>query len=232
MHQEILASVIEKTVMRILLPALLIMIAGNSMSQDLIFKKDHKIEYARIRDIQMGIIAYHKWYLLDDALQNIPVEDVLKIRYQGGKEVPFDSLKQITDNDSLDYAMICFCYQSGYDESQNFPIYINGKFIAKLKNHMRLRLKVHSEGFLEIFRLADGNPGPGVHLTVSHGGFYGISIKVPDTQKLAPTDRFKMTVYTGKEGFARYLNTEFNSFRPFKKDDLMMEEDLKKPFIP
>jgi hypothetical protein len=41
-----------------------------------------------------------------------------------------------------------------------------------------------------------------------------------------------MSVFTGKAGFARYLKTEFNTFKPFKKDDLNLEENPEKPFIP
>ena len=217
--------------MRIFILFGLILLAETSFCQDLIFTKDHQIEYVRIKEIQMGIIACKKWYLLDDALKNIPMEDVMKIRYQNGKEVVVDSVIKAKRADSLDYAMIYFCYQSGNDESQNFPICINEQYVAKLKNHMRLRLKVHSEGFLEITRITDGMPGPGVHITTAHGNFYGISINVPNTQKLDPTDRFKMTVFMGKGGFTRFLQTEFNTFKPFKKDDLVMEEDPAIPFI-
>jgi hypothetical protein len=218
--------------MRIIFLLFVIITAGNCFSQDLIFTKDHQIEYVRIKEIEMGIIACKIWYLLDDVLKSVPLEEVMKIRYQNGNEVIVDSVTKVKRADSLDYAMIYFCYQSGNDESQNFPVYINGQYVAKLKNHMRLRLKVHSEGFLEINRLADGMPGPGVHITTAHGNFYGISINVPNTQKLAPTDRFRMKVYTGKEGFTRFLQTEFNTFKPFKKDDQVKEEDRAKPFIP
>ena len=219
-------------VMRTFLFLLLVLSAVCSYPQDMIFTRNHEIIYSEIQDTQFGLISYWKWYLLDDVLQNVPMEDVIKIRYQDGREVIIDSVNREKRGDSLDYSMVYICYESGYDEDQVFPCYINGQYTARLKNHMRLQLKVRSEGMLEILRMNDGNAGPGVHITVAHGNNYGIAIRVPNTQKLAPTDRFKMSVFTGKAGFERYLKTAFNTFKPFKKDDLKLEEDPLKPFIP
>lgn len=201
------------------------------VTQDLIYKKDHSIEYARIQEIGMGVISYKRWYLTDNALMSAPEEDVVKVRYQDGREVIYTDSEQLPANDSLDYSMIYIVYESGMDESQSFPCFLNGMAVCKLRNHSRIKLKVYSEGIIEISRIAKGVSGPGVFFDVTHGNFYGIAIHVPNTQKLAPTDRFKLSTYSGKAGFSRFLDTEFNSFKPFKQDDMTWEEDRSSPVI-
>ncbi len=207
----------------------LIPIAG--ISQDLIFMKNHRIEYARIQEVNLGIISYKRWYQTDNALLSVPEEEVVKIRYNDGKEMIFGNDEKLIKNDSVDFSLIYIVYESGMDESQVFPCYINGHFICKLRNHTRLKLKVYTEGVLEITRVVQGQTGPGVFFHTSHGNSYGISIEVPNTQKLAPTDRFRLAVYIGETGCSRFLEREFNSFSPFKKGDIFMEEDLTSPLI-
>jgi hypothetical protein len=196
---------------------------GPAAAQDLIFRKDHHILYSSIQGIELNMVAYKNWVNLNDKLAGISTSDIVKIQYHDGSIVWFDSLCMKTKPvDTIPYAMVWLVYRSGEDESLQFPCFFNGEFIGTLKNHSRMRVRVYQEGYMQIERLKNP-PGPGLLLYITHGNYYCIAINVPNTQKIDPNERFRLTVTHTAEGFSKYLLAEFNSFKPFPKNDRILE---------
>jgi hypothetical protein len=140
-------------------------------------------------------------------------------------EVHLSGVKKYSD--TLNHSIIYILFNSGQDESQKVPLYINGTYVATLKNHMRLTYKVYSEGLFTIERRGGGKNSqdePVTTMTITRGHFYGIRIQEPYPWALKPNKKFRFTPLFDVEEVNTFLANEFNAFKPFEKNDLHLTE--------
>ena len=111
---------------------LCLLFSGLCCSQDYIYKKDKSIQKGKILEVTTEKIKYKKMELPHGPTFEIPLSEVAKIRfYTGLVEISDSSLfKDIewhNQSDTLKFSFIYMVYNSGQDESQQFPIYFNNK---------------------------------------------------------------------------------------------------------
>jgi hypothetical protein len=159
----------------------------------------------------------------------IPIEELTKMIEPIQKINQNDSVKHVLD--TLNYSFIYVLFNYGNDNSQVFPMYFNDQFIYKIKNHMRLRYKIFSEGLLTIERKDDSKEGPFSQLLIENGKTYGIKINLTYPKDFDPTMRFTIDTYNNNSEALLFLDKEFNGFKPFKSNDIKMEENILNPII-
>ena len=214
---------------------LLIRIGG--YSQDYIYFKDKTLEKVQILEVGIDKIKYKKYDIQKSPIFEILKSDVITIQYHGGhidqfnKASVVDSLKssQSTAPDSSRYAEIYIVFNSGQDESAILPLYINGKFLFTIKNHMRITYRVYYTGMMIIERILKKKTGPSIEILVQSGNKYGIRIGEPYPQALAPDKKFTFKLYDTPADFDKFVIEEFNSFKPFKTEDIKLREEIKQP---
>lgn len=213
---------------------------NTGQAQDYIFKKNNTIQKGKILEVNIDKIKYKKLEVSNGPVYEILKSDVVKIQYGNGY---IDIINPITISDSLfsetqkkkidtiNYSMIYFLFNSGQDESQKFPIYLNNNYLVTLKNHMRATYKMFSEGIVILERIGVHayKKGPKIGFTVEHGNYYGIRISEPYSQALDPNKRFTLEVISDSTDLQEFLKNEFYGFKSFKGCDIKLEERLKKP---
>ncbi len=139
--------------------------------------------------------------------------------------------KQKKTTYTINYAIIYILFNFGQDESQIFPLYFNGKYIYTMKNHKRLTYKIYSEGVLICERRHKRKIGPKTELLIENGHKYGIRIEEPYPQGIDPNKRFYLSSVTDSAAFKDFFENEFNGFKPFKINDIVLEENKSNPII-
>lgn len=209
-------------------------------AQSYIFKKDKTILNANILEVGVDIIKFKKVELPNGPTYEILKSDVIKIQYSNGYVDTFimqsntDSVNQIIEKkflDTIHYSEIYILFNDGQDLSQQFPIYLNGKYLCTIKNHMRITYKLYSTGFLLIERKHKKKIGPGTQLIIESGKKYGVRIGEPYPQGLDPRKRFTIEGIYGKREVEMFLRDEFYGFKPFKDEEMFLEEDIENPII-
>jgi len=217
----------------------IIFIASNSFTQDIIYRKDKTIHEGKVLEVDLEDVKYKRADIIDGPIYRISKKDILKIRYANGTEEIFNTslyggtnfYKSTSKNsDTVDYSLIYMIYNHG-GHTDKLPLYFNDKFIIKLKNQNRVVYKVFSEGPLIIKRFDGEKTGPKIDLWITHGKFYGVKIEIPYPHGLDPNKRFRMTIYADSAEFHDFLKDDFYSFKPFPKEDFYFEEDPNKPII-
>lgn len=180
-------------------------------------------------------VRYKKTEIPHGPTYDILKSDVVKITYSNGYTDYFDtslSSKNLKNSiDTTSVSTIYVLFNSGNDETQDFPLYFNGQYICNLKNHMRLRYIMHSNGPLIIERRGRNayKRGPTTEIFIEPGVNYGINIIEPYPQALDPNKRFYIETYTNKPYVQDFLNKKFYGFKPFKNMDLELKENIKIP---
>lgn len=211
-------------------------------AQDWIYKKDKTIQKGKIIEVTVDKIKYQKFEIPTGPTFEIPLSEVIKIKFSNGYVDIVDSAlnnaysktgayKSTWNNqfDSTKFTMIYIVFNYGQDNSQIFPIYFNNKYICTLKNHMRLSYKIFSYGELYIERRYNNKIGPATKLLIQDGESYGISIGLPYPQALDPNKRFTLKLVGDIDGFKSFMFNNFYEFKPFTECDLIMQEDLYDP---
>ena len=220
---------------KLLVILFLLLFTSVCLSQDYIYKKDRTITKGKVLEVTMDLIKYKKIELPKGPVYEISKKDVYKIHYANGyadildatfDPLSGDSISGMKKIDTLHYAMLYVLFYDGFDKSQKFPLYFNEKYICTLRNHQRLTFKLYSEGLLHIKRLGGKKTGPSVELIILHGNDYGIRIEEPYPQGLNPNKRFSINAISDSEEVATFLEQEFYKWKPFKQDELFMQEDL------
>lgn len=222
---------------------LLIIILGFCLSgfaQDYIYKKDKSIQKAKILEVGIEKVKYKKSEVPNGPTYEILKSDIIKIQYSNGfvdvlneinleDSTRFENGKRLVDTTS--FSEIYFLFNYGQDESQEFPLYLNGTYIFTIKNHTRLTYKIYSTGLLIIERRKGGKVGPRTELLIENKHKYGVRIGLPFPQGLDPNKRFSIKGIDDNEEVDSFINNEFNGFKPFKKNDVTLSEDIGKQVI-
>lgn len=226
-----------------LLISIFLLNAYSSFSQDYIYKKDKSVQKVKIIEIGVDKIKYKRIEVIDGPTYEILKSDVTKIQYSNGF---IDMLNPINKNDSLlidipkketdtsIYSMLYIVFNSGQDESQLFPTYINENYLFTIKNHQRLSYKLYSDGYFIFSRKMKTKTGrwknvlgPRIELNIKHGSFIGIRINEPYPQAIDPNKRFSLDVIIDSTQFENFMTKEYYGFKPFKGCDIKLEEDPK-----
>ena len=216
---------------------ILFLIRIDGYSQDYIYFKDKTLEKVQVLEVGIEKIKYKKCDIPKSPIFEVLKSDVIKIQYNGGhidqinKEVIIDSLtsSQTTGPDSTRYAEIYIVFNSGQDESAILPLYINGKFLYTIRNHMRITYRVYSSGMMIIERILKKKTGPTTEFLVELGNKYGLRISEPYPQALDPDKKFTFKLYETPAEFDKIFIEEFNGFKPFKSEDIHLREEIKFP---
>jgi len=212
------------------------------LSQDIIYMKDKSIQKTKILEVSTDKVRYKKVEIIDGPTYEVLKSDVLKIQYSNGfvdyfvpKTDTLSSKKSEKQqkHDSIDYSMLYIVFNSGQDETLKFPVYINGKHIVTLENHMRATYKIFSEGYILLERsgIKTYGKGPMINFDIQHGDFYGIRISVLNPQGFTSSRRVSLTLIDDSTDFKAFLKNEFYGFQPFKQCDIKMIEDKQYPII-
>jgi len=222
----------------------LILLQCFCFSQDYILLKNKTIQKGKVIEVTTEKVRYKKTEIPHGPTYEILKNDVVKITYSNGYTDIFDTTSSISLRKSIDttnhhrksidtanFSIIYVLFNSGNDESQNFPLYFNGQYICNLKNHMRLRYRMYSSGPLIIERrgIHAYKNGPIAELYIESGVNYGISISEPYPQALDPNKRFFIETYPNKPYVQDFLDKKFYGFKPFKDRDLDLNENTKNP---
>jgi hypothetical protein len=206
------------------------------LSQDMIFFTDGSAKVVKIKNVGEDTIKYKIYEVVNSPLYKVQKSDIVSIFYKEGYREFFtqkiDSAKTVKYNPS-DSSIIYILYDYKIDESNNFPLYFNGKYICTLKNHSRLRYTMHSAGRLQIERKGIHTyiEGPLIHLSIEPGKSYGINILPMYPQALDPNKKFKYDVIIDRIELHQFIQTRFYGFKPFKADDYIVEEDKDNPLF-
>jgi hypothetical protein len=194
------------------------MIINACFAQDLVYKKEGAAFYCKIREITVDVIKYKRTDIKNSPIFEIKKADVYKIRYNKGIVDIVDPEFYKKKTGDIYYSMVYIVYDSNLT-SQVFPLYVNGKFVCKLKSHSRLALKLESEVEYRIKRETNVEVGPKVSLVPIFGLHYAIAIKVINEHAAYATDMYSMTVITIPEEVQRFIDTEYNGFTPDNAHD-------------
>jgi hypothetical protein len=215
----------------ILLSLILLLLLHTGLAQDILFKKNGALINCKIREITVDVIKYKRTDLQNSPVFEIKKEDVYKIRYKNGVvdvvDPKYHKNKNDTtgnNNDTTGYSMLYVVYNPGHS-SQVFPLYINERFICKLKHHSRLAFKMKHEGEIVVYRKNQNMIGPQEWIIARHGNSYAISIQVVNEQNLDPNQRFLFTVIKDAELIQGFLENEYNGFKPEKDCDFHFVEN-------
>ena len=217
-----------------LLMALLVL-EINAYSQDYIYFKDKTIQKGKVLEVGVDKIKYKKYDIPQGPTFEVLKSDVIKIQYYGGHIDTFDSSvvvdssisKNTAKLDTSQYAQILIVFNDGQDESSILPLYINGNFLYTIRNHMRITYKIYSSGVMLIERRLKKKVGPTVEVLVENGKKYGIIISEPRSQGLDPNMKFSFKLIDTPSEFERFLQEDFNGFKPFKTEDIILTEKIK-----
>lgn len=224
-----------------LLIILFAVISWFGFGQDYIFKKDSSVQKVKILEITTEKIKFKKAEVPNGPTYEMLLSDALKIRYSNGfvdwlGNEQFEKSDSLTTDtrikgfkkftDTLGYSMLYVLFNSGQDESQKFPIYLNGEYVTTLKNHTRLSYKVYSEGIFTFERKGSKGSGdePVILLYMVRGNSYGIRIDIPYPWALKPNKRFSLTLIDDEIEINDFLKFEFNGFEPFRPNDIKLVE--------
>jgi hypothetical protein len=214
--------------------AFFILLQCSCFSQDYIFLKNKSVQKGQVIEVTTEKVRYKKTELPNGPTYEVLKNDVIKITYSNGYTDFIDtsgSNKLRKSIDTTTFSIIYVLFNSGQDETQDFPLYFNGQYICNLKNHMRLRYIMHSTGPLIIERKGRNayRMGPRIELYVEPGVNYGINIKEPYPQAINPNKRFSIETFTNKPYLQFFLDHEFYGFKPFKDMDIEFKENVKHP---
>ena len=117
-------------------------------------------------------------------------------------------------------------FNYGQDISQKFPIYLNGEHLITIRNHTRIVLKRYTKGYTIFERRSESHivNGPRKEFYIEPGKSYGIRINEPYPYGLDPNKRFSLDFISDSLELNHFLKTEFYHFKPFKEEDLKIEE--------
>lgn len=211
---------------------LFIIFQVNGFSQDYIFLKNNTIQEGKVIEVTTEKIKYKKSEISNSPVYELFKNEVIKIVYPKGYTDIFDTsyTNKITSTiDTANFSIVYILFNSRADESQFFPLYFNGQFICRMKNHSRLKFKIFSDGLLTCERRSEKNNGPKTILFITHGKIYGLKIGIPYPQALDPNKRFSLRAYNIRNEVDEFLTKDFYHFDPFKENDLELEEDIHHP---
>jgi hypothetical protein len=201
-------------------------------SQDYIFLKNKSVQEGKVLEVTTDKVKYKKSEISNSPIYELFKNEVIKITYHNGFTDVFDTLINNTLLSKIDTTIFSFIYvlfNCGQDESQVFPLYFKKQLICTMKNHMRLKFQIFSDGILTCERKTDKKFGPKTSLIIEHGKVYAINICEPYPQALDPNKRFSLTTYKTKEEVDEFLTNEFYHFKPFKEMDLNLKENVDNP---
>ena len=140
------------------------------------------------------------------------------------------SSNQEQSYDTNSISIIYILFNNGQDLSQKFPIYVNGEYILTIKNHTRVVYNRYTKGYtiLERRGVNSYKNGPRTEFIIEPNKSYGIRITEPYPQGLDPNKRFAITVIKDTTELSSFLKNEFYDFKPFKQDDIKIEESKHK----
>jgi hypothetical protein len=196
--------------------------------------KNKSVQKGQVIEVTTDKVKYKKNEIPHGPTYEILKSDVAKITYSNGYTDVFDTTSLNNHKKTFDTTAVSIIYvlfNSGNDESQDFPLYFNGQYICNLKNHMRLRYEMHSTGPVIIERRGRNayKKGPTNEIFIEPGVTYGINIIEPYPQALDPNKRFSIETYTNKPYVQDFLDKKFYGFKPFKSMDLKLQENVAKP---
>jgi hypothetical protein len=200
-------------------------------SQDLIYLKNKTIQEGKVVEVTTEKIKYKKAEIANSPTYELLKNEVVKITYPSGYTDIFDTSfanKTLPTLDSANFSIIYVLFHYGQDDSQVFPLYFNGQYICTMRNHMRMKFKIYSDGVLSCERRSGKNFGPKANLVIVHGKIYGISIDVPYPYALDPNKRFSLRTYNIRNEVDEFLKKRFYHFKTYNKD-LDLKEDIKNP---
>ena len=222
--------------MRFLIIIFFLFLGFISYPQDYIYTKENNIIKGKVLSVTIDMINYIKIELPHGPTFQIAKKDVYKIRFASGYEEIFDrdfsfqpekNQSENSKTDSTHFAILYVLFNDGNDLSQKFPLYFNGKYIVKLRNHQRMEYKIYTEGLLLIERRDGKKIGPSGELTILHGNKYGIRILEPYPQALDPNKRFAINIIIDHKRVLGFIEDEFIKLNPFKGDEFVLEEGEK-----
>jgi hypothetical protein len=202
--------------------------------QDFIYKTDSTIQEGKILEITVDKIKYKKAEVKNGPTYEILKSDVIKIKYKNGyneiinpkinEKIIETNHKQSYDTSTCSIIYILFNY--GQDLSQKFPIYMNGDYILTIKNHTRVVYKRYTKGYTSFERrgINTYKNGPITEFFIEPDKSYGIRINEPYPWGLDPNKRFTLDVIKDSVELNSFLKKEFYGFKPFKEDNITIEE--------
>ena len=199
-------------------------------AQDYLYKKSGGGISCKVKEITIDVIRYKRTDLAKSPIFEIKLEDIYRIRYNNGVTDIIDpeyykmtKASLNTMSDTASYAMIYIVFH-GENSTQNFPLYINGQYVCKLKSNSRATYRIFTEGEIEIYRSSKEKVGPIRSLQVYHGSNYGVSISIVNEQKLDPNERFQMIVNDDPVDVKDFIDKEYNGLKPYKDLDFHLAE--------
>jgi len=197
----------------------------------MIYLKNRSIQEGKVVEVTTEKIKYKKAEIPNGPTYELLKNDVIKIVYPNGYTDVIDTsitIKAKSAIDTASFSIIYVLFHYGQDDSQYFPLYFNGQYICTMKNYMRMKFKIYSDGVLSCERRSGNNSGPSANLVIVHGKIYGISINVPHPYALDPNKRFSLTTYTVRDEVDEFLKKTFYHFKTLNKE-LDLKEDIKNP---
>ena len=218
-------------------------------AQDYIRKQDGTVLSCKILEVSSDHVRFVYSDMKNGPVFEVKKDEILSIRYRNGlvekytDESKKDSTlqNQLKTNGSMShgpvdttkYSTLYILFDSGSDETQVFPLYLNGQFILKLRNHMRLTYKIYSEGPILIERRGRSyGEDIKTSITAKYGESYAINIIISDPQKLLPIERFLLEKFTDSLSVKKFLDLRFLTFKAYRGSDVKLLEDIRFPLIP